>query len=233
VYLIHGIDGDGGWSSVQSSELRAGLEYLKANNDKFWVSTFGNVARYIKERNAVSVAETSVRDTSIVLRVTDNLPDSVYDVPVTLRRPLPQGWSSALITQNGRVADAQIVEVNSIQYIQFDAVPDDGDVVITKSEASGVQIRGGLGVPLPMSYQNYPNPFNPSTTIEFSLPERSEVRMVLVNSSGQVVKELAAGSFAAGTHQINLDASGLSSGVYYYQLRAGKVFETKKLVLAR
>jgi hypothetical protein len=233
VFLIHGIDSDGGWSSLPSDTLRKSLEYLNANRDKFWVSTFGNVACYIKERNAVSVTESSFQDSSITVQVTDTLDNAIYNHPVTLRRPLLQGWPSAVVSQNGRSVDVKIVDINSIQYIQFDAVPDSGDVVISRSNTTGVQNHRCLTNPVPTSSQNYPNPFNPTTTIEFSLPERSEVRMVLVNLSGQVVKELAAGSFAAGIHQVKLDASGLAGGVYFYKLKAGNLFEVKKLVLIR
>lgn len=81
--------------------------------------------------------------------------------------------------------------------------------------------------------QNYPNPFNPETTIEFFIPERSNARIVLVNTLGQVVKEVANGNYAAGKHQIQLNASDLSSGVYFYRLDAGYYSTTKKLVLLK
>jgi hypothetical protein len=81
--------------------------------------------------------------------------------------------------------------------------------------------------------QNYPNPFNPETTIEFSIPERSNARIVLINTLGQVVKEITNGSYAAGRHQIKLNASDLSSGVYFYKLEAGNFVSVKKLVLLK
>ena len=81
--------------------------------------------------------------------------------------------------------------------------------------------------------QNYPNPFNPETTIEFSIPERSNARIVLINTLGLVVKEITNGSYAAGRHQIKLNASDLSSGVYFYKLEAGNFVSVKKLVLLK
>jgi hypothetical protein len=59
VFLIHGIDEDGGYSPTQSSVLRSHLSYVKEHSDKFLVAPFGDVARYIKERNATSVNELS------------------------------------------------------------------------------------------------------------------------------------------------------------------------------
>jgi oligosaccharide reducing-end xylanase len=140
VLLIHGIDNDGGYSPLPSTTLRASLEYLAARKDKFWVTTFGNVVRYIKERDDVSVKESSNTDTRITLQVTDTLDNAIYNYPVTIRRPLPQGWSTAYVLQNGKMVDANIVEVDSNavrhpqaeKYVMFDIVPDGNDVVLTK-----------------------------------------------------------------------------------------------------
>jgi hypothetical protein len=132
VLLIHGIDNDGGYSPLPSTTLRASLGYLAARKDKFWVATFGNVVRYIRERNAVSVTESSNQNTCITLQVTDTLDDAIYNYPITIRRPLPQSWTSAYVSQNGRVANASIEEVDSKKYVMFDVVPDGGDVVLSK-----------------------------------------------------------------------------------------------------
>ena len=75
---------------------------------------------------------------------------------------------------------------------------------------------------LPLTYelgQNYPNPFNPTTSIDFKLPVRSDVRLVLMNILGQEVKVIASGTYEAGSHSVTLDASSLASGVYFYKLQ--------------
>ncbi|MFO7448186.1 MAG: endo-1,4-beta-xylanase, partial [Ignavibacteriaceae bacterium] len=89
---------------------------------------------------------------------------------------------------------------------------------------------------VPESYQlhnNYPNPFNPTTTISFSLPERSDVSLVLVDVLGKEVMNIASGSYNVGTYSIQLNASGLSSGVYFYRLQAGNFVSVKKLMLMK
>lgn len=132
VYLIHAIDGDSGYSPLSSTTLHAGLNYLAANPDTFWVDTFGNVVRYIKERNDVSVMETASGADSITLAVTDTLDDSIYDFPVSLRRPLPMNWAAAAATQDGAPVDAQIVNVGGTDYVMFYVVPDGGEVVLSR-----------------------------------------------------------------------------------------------------
>jgi glucuronoarabinoxylan endo-1,4-beta-xylanase len=108
---------------------------------------------------------------------------------------------------------------------------------ITTLSFSGALVTNVDNKPLtPIEFslsQNYPNPFNPSTTIKFTLPQRSDIRLVLVNVLGQVLKEIATGNYSAGSHQVTLDASHLASGIYFYKLQAGSFSETKKLVLMK
>jgi hypothetical protein len=68
--------------------------------------------------------------------------------------------------------------------------------------------------------QNYPNPFNPSTIIKYSLPYESFVTLTIYNVLGKSVKELAAGIEQSGLHLLNFNASGLSSGIYFYTIHA-------------
>ncbi|MGA2915216.1 MAG: polysaccharide deacetylase family protein, partial [Sedimentisphaerales bacterium] len=134
ILLIHGIDGDGGYSPLASTVLRSSLQYLDARRNIFWVETFGNVVRYIKERNDVSITELSHEESSIILQVTDTLNNTIYNYPITIRRPLPASWEYAYVSQNGQQVDSNIVEVNSITYVMFNVVPDGGSVVLSESE---------------------------------------------------------------------------------------------------
>ncbi len=82
-------------------------------------------------------------------------------------------------------------------------------------------------------YQNYPNPFNPATTIEFDLPERSYVRLVVYDVLGREIERLVNEELDAGKYEVNFDASNLSSGVYFYVLDAGKFRDVKKMILVK
>jgi len=81
--------------------------------------------------------------------------------------------------------------------------------------------------------QNYPNPFNPSTTISFSLPKGSDVTLRVYNVLGQQVETVYEGRLEAGVHQINYDASRLSSGMYFYRINAGEYSDTRKMMLLK
>ena len=82
---------------------------------------------------------------------------------------------------------------------------------------------------------NYPNPFNPSTNIEFSLPVKANISLVVFNALGQEVAKLAENEYAAGTHSVTFNAAGLTSGVYFCKLSAntadGKSFSSSHKML--
>jgi peptidoglycan/xylan/chitin deacetylase (PgdA/CDA1 family) len=233
VFLMHAIDNEPGYSPTSSTEIKGALDYLSQNTSKFWVSTFSDVARYILERNYISVKEVSANDSVITCSVTDTLDNSIYNLPVTIRRLLPTGWSSAGVSQSGKTISSQIVNVNAKNYIMFDVIPDSGDVQLTKENVTDV--RGDLISPIssPFLMQNYPNPFNPSTTISFSLSSKSFVSLRVFDLTGQEVAILANEQLPSGTYRLQWNAEGRPSGAYFYHLQAGIFGETKKLLLIK
>ncbi|GAB1349024.1 hypothetical protein MASR1M107_12370 [Ignavibacteriales bacterium] len=83
-------------------------------------------------------------------------------------------------------------------------------------------------------FNNYPNPFNPSTVISFSIPEREKVSLIVYDISGRVVAEPVKGlEMSAGRHEINFEAKGLASGVYFYNLITPKISMTGKMMLLK
>lgn len=81
--------------------------------------------------------------------------------------------------------------------------------------------------------QNYPNPFNPKTTIALSLSENFFVTLKVFDMLGREVAVLVNELLNAGNHQVQFDASGLESGVYFYEIRAGNFRDVKKLILTK
>jgi hypothetical protein len=81
--------------------------------------------------------------------------------------------------------------------------------------------------------QNYPNPFNPSTIISFTLPQATFVTLKVYDMLGSEVATLVNSEIQSGYYQINFNANGLSSGVYFYTIKAGNFTDTKKLILAK
>jgi hypothetical protein len=89
---------------------------------------------------------------------------------------------------------------------------------------------------LPITYnlqQNYPNPFNPTTTITYSITKSSFVRLVVYDIIGNEIEELENCYKIAGQFSQVFNSSKLSSGIYFYTLRAGNFSQTKKMLLLR
>jgi peptidoglycan/xylan/chitin deacetylase (PgdA/CDA1 family) len=243
VYLIHGIDSDGGYSSLSSGVLRASLQYLKTNNEKYWVTSFRNVAQYIRERNCLSLAEISNQDSSITLQVTDTLDNELYNFPVTIRRPLPQGWLSITATQNGLPINASIIQVDTIDYAMFDVVPDGGDIVLIKTNATGIEDHYQASIPDRYCLsQNYPNPFNPTTTIKYSVPtypfsqngeQGGFLTLKVYNLLGQEIATLFEGVRQPGNYEATFDGTKLASGIYFYKLQTTIFTSIKKMLLLK
>jgi hypothetical protein len=81
--------------------------------------------------------------------------------------------------------------------------------------------------------QNYPNPFNPLTIINYELPRSGFVSLKVFDILGREVKSIVNEVQSAGTYTVQLDASSLSSGIYFYTLRSGGFAETKKMIVAK
>ena len=90
---------------------------------------------------------------------------------------------------------------------------------------------------IPSAYrldQNYPNPFNPSTVITFEIAQTKHVTLKIYNVLGKLVTTLVDGVKEPGVYRTTLQASALSSGVYFYSLAAdGATIQTKKMLLLR
>ena len=104
------------------------------------------------------------------------------------------------------------------------------------------QLPGESVASIPLNfalYQNYPNPFNPSTTIHFTLPEKTgEVRLSIFNILGQLIWEKVLTGVEAGAHDISWagETSGgskVGSGIYIYRMTAGSYHDVKKMVLIK
>ncbi len=107
-------------------------------------------------------------------------------------------------------------------------------IIITGNQiVSGNQNSGG---DVPTNYvleQNYPNPFNPSTTISYTVPNNSMVKINVYNIVGQEVAVLVNEYKSAGQHEISYAANGLSSGIYLVRMQADHYVSMMKMTLLK
>ena len=96
--------------------------------------------------------------------------------------------------------------------------------------------KDAIAAELPKEFalgQNYPNPFNPTTTIPFSLPEASHVKLQVYDMLGRLVDTIVDSEMSAGYHNASFEASRYPSGTYVYRIEAGSFVSTSKMVLVK
>jgi flagellar hook assembly protein FlgD len=87
-------------------------------------------------------------------------------------------------------------------------------------------------------YPNHPNPFNAQTTIEYTLPLKASVHLVIFNVAGQPVRRLVNGAQAAGHHRVVWDGKGeggreVTSGIYYYRLKVDNEIRVRQMTILK
>jgi hypothetical protein len=139
---------------------------------------------------------------------------SVYNAPVVAMYN-QSGTKSAALLYTGLASNY----TNNVYF--------DGEHLVT-------DVSSEAGTPESYSLQqNYPNPFNPNTTIKFSLPEQTNVKIKIFNSIGQEITTLLNTEIAAGNHAVDFNAASLSSGVYFYRIETPNFTSTKKMILIK
>jgi hypothetical protein len=142
------------------------------------------------------------------------------------------GGGSAVVFASGFLSPAD--NENGPAFGLFAALPNGQVVALPAVSSAAALAKQADNLPSRFELgQNYPNPFNPTTTIEFSLPAGGNVKLDVFNVLGQTVTTLLNRPMDAGRHQVEFDASSLSSGVYFYRLTTEDATETKKMVLMK
>lgn len=98
----------------------------------------------------------------------------------------------------------------------------------------GITSTPGTHVPEKIELmQNYPNPFNPSTTISFKTPAKSLTSLKVFDALGREIRTLVDEVLTAGTYNVTVNLSDLSTGVYFYRLQVGNNVQTRKMMLIK
>ena len=150
---------------------------------------------------------------------------------------------TSTVTLNYRLDDLQIFDVDSglwKQSLNFSETklvtslrPGAGKLYKLEGEITGGIRKMDL---LPSSFglkQNYPNPFNPKTIINYKLAIMNDVELSIYNLLGQKVATLVSKRQSAGTYQVEWDAIGFASGIYYYRIKSGEFQDAKKMIFIR
>ncbi|HSW54268.1 MAG TPA: choice-of-anchor Q domain-containing protein [Ignavibacteriaceae bacterium] len=158
--------------------------------------------------------------------------------------PLPHWYQFMYDSQTG----AEITQPNIVDLHFIDGERGDNDITVN---GYIVEPGGPVGfvsdvddeITLPFTFkleQNYPNPFNPSTRIEYQVPSISQVTLKIYDVLGNEVATLVNEEKPSGSYEVEFNANShsgnvrnLASGIYFYQLKAGELIQTKKMILLK
>lgn len=143
---------------------------------------------------------------------------------ITLTAIPNQNWKFLNWTEND-----QIVSSDSIYIFNADSSK---NLKAIFTQLTNVKIFEEIPLEFSLN-QNYPNPFNPSTIIEYSIPQNTNVRLSLFNMIGQKVKDLIDEFHSSGYYKLNLNASDLPSGIYFYKIETTNFTQLKKMILIK
>lgn len=160
---------------------------------------------------------------------------------------------SLLDTETGEVIDLSSIDNYSFSYKSIGEVNSENSVLTniqvqtvkrknTSAQrfvleiSSNSTVTNDEDVLEPLSFtlkQNYPNPFNPSTQIQYSLKNSSNVTLEIFNSTGQKISTLVDGVQSRGIKTVEWNATSFASGIYYARLQADGVLKTIKMTLLK
>jgi hypothetical protein len=127
-------------------------------------------------------------------------------------------YEEVWLTQQGVIDGKDDVVGAAIQWINNSTSADDNN--------NEIILEYSLG-------NNYPNPFNPTTTISYQIPKLSFVTLQIYDVLGNEISTLVSEKKPAGNYEVGFDATGLTSGIYFYTLLAGNYYETKKMIFLK
>ena len=129
VFLTHGIQGTSmDYSPTNSGALNEALAWARQNDQRLWVAPFRDVVMYCKERQASSFTVKSHDNVSVTYGLTHTIANDIceYNYPLSLRVPLPAGWTSPQVRQAGNILSFTIDK----NYVYFEAIPNNGDICL-------------------------------------------------------------------------------------------------------
>ncbi|GAB5410703.1 MAG: hypothetical protein BalsKO_30680 [Balneolaceae bacterium] len=195
---------------------------------------FGNQISFLGEESEQRVFEgrSSLIETDEIEMMIKTIEEGVFTLNWEHLNNIPKDWHLELVDLFSR----EKLDMNSKSEYTFLS---DGDSRNTKPRFKILVHRTLLTdseIDNPINYellQNYPNPFNPTTTISYTIPKLTRVKIEVFNTLGQKVAILVDGQKSAGNHSVQLNANQLSSGVYYYRIEVEDFVQIRSMVLIK
>jgi len=201
-----------GYEPVPIGLFDAHLNHIASKENRLWIATLSNVAKYTKERQAsvLSLADSSGME--VKLSLINGIPDTLcqHKVPLSLKvRMYGKMQGVYLVTQGSDTLPYRVANEYGFLYLYFDAVPNNGLIILHTAAAGSGRMPGSA-----FTARAYPNPFSEKTSIVFELAGEQHVSIRIFDAPGRLVKDCS-GRFHAGSNTVCFDAAGLAAGIYF------------------
>lgn len=129
VLTHHGVDGIG-WEALPHQELDEYFTYIKNHQDKLWVATFGDVTKYMRERQSAKL-QSSLKGHQVTVTINHPLSKVFYNIPLTLKTYVPAGWKNVIVVQgNKKQTFATTIDTKGT-YVLYQVSPNGNQVILT------------------------------------------------------------------------------------------------------
>lgn len=126
VLILHGVDGIG-WEPLTSELLNDYFSYLRSRDDVLWIATFGDVAKYIRERMNSTFTSSIVRG-KITVNITQTLDNTIYDIPLTLKTYVSSKWKEVQVNQENEFRYYKVQNDSGGAYVFYQVYPNGKDI---------------------------------------------------------------------------------------------------------
>lgn len=131
VLVFHGIDGMG-YEALPSTMLDEYFQYIQSKDEQLWVATFGNVTRYMREREGAKITSDQ-KGKTITVSLTHPLDKKMYDFPLTLKTYIPADWKQVKVSQGSSNVQPTIKKDDKGSYVLYQADPNETDITLAGS----------------------------------------------------------------------------------------------------
>jgi peptidoglycan/xylan/chitin deacetylase (PgdA/CDA1 family) len=214
--------------TVSAGMFTKQIDSIQSRLSKIWIAPFGEQLKYHKEKRCANLSGQAADAQKWILNLSDNLPDSVYYQPLTIRLKKPS-WKISSIVQN----NVTLSVMDDGDTIQFNAIPDLGNIIIYKASSTGIFNGLSCAGSCVVLDQNYPNPSEEYTVISYSIESPSHVKLEIYNPDNLSVNMIKDEYQKSGNYEIKVNTATMPGGIYLYRLTTDAYTEVKRMVVVK
>jgi hypothetical protein len=168
------------------------------------------------ERNGLEVTINNSSDELFAFTLDDGLPDSVFNVELTLKLMVPEDWNESYVTidERGELTTLEVISSGDERFVFFNCLPGGSEITVYKGVYTGIE-DDGVEISESAQIKVFPNPVSGgSLKLEADLPAGGKVNLHIYDTRGNCIRNIYLGRMPAGRLYYFLDTGNLAPGIY-------------------